>query len=173
MESRLLRWIACSDLSLLPDRFIEAKKPCPEKSTFAYWWQTIEDRVLLCVEEVARASTSRAISTASWCIDVPPVTSSQQFLNDPATHLRITTVFTTPFRLERALLLHTAPCPYRPTDAPVGASRAPQSDLGEGAVLAFVPRRWGSRRACGWRQPVPRRWCVERCTRSRKVRAAL
>ena len=43
MESRLLRWIACSDFGLLHDRFIEAKKPWLENSTFAYWWRTIED----------------------------------------------------------------------------------------------------------------------------------
>ena len=42
-ESRLLRWIGCSDFGLLPDRFIEAKKPRPENSTFACWWRTIED----------------------------------------------------------------------------------------------------------------------------------
>ena len=29
-ESRLLRWIACFDVGLLHDRFIEAKKPWPE-----------------------------------------------------------------------------------------------------------------------------------------------
>ena len=62
MESRLLRWIACSDFGLLHDRFIKAKKPWPENSTFACWWQTIEDRVLLCVEEVARASTFSHLS---------------------------------------------------------------------------------------------------------------
>ena len=41
VESRLLRWTACSDFGLLHDRFIEAKKPWPENSTFAHWWQTI------------------------------------------------------------------------------------------------------------------------------------
>ena len=94
MESRLLRWVACSDYGLLHDRFIEARKP-----TFTCWWQTVEDRVLLCA-------------------DVPTVTSSQQFLDDLATHLRITTGL--------ALLLHTATCPHRPTDAPVGTSRGAQ-----------------------------------------------
>ena len=58
LESRLLWWIACSDFGLLHDRLVEAKNPWPENSTFACWWQTIEDWVLLCVEEV---------STASWC----------------------------------------------------------------------------------------------------------
>ena len=38
MEPRLLRWIACSDLGLLHDRFIEAKKPWPENSTLDYSW---------------------------------------------------------------------------------------------------------------------------------------
>ena len=45
--------------------------------------------------------------------DVPPVTSSQQFLDDLATHLRITTGFTTPFDLNEhfsftQLLVRTA-----------------------------------------------------------------
>ena len=62
MESRLLRWIACSDFGLLHDRFIKAKKPWPENSTFACWWQTTVDRVFLCVGEVARASTSSHLS---------------------------------------------------------------------------------------------------------------
>ena len=35
VESRLLRWIACSDFGLLHDRLIEAKKPWPENPTFA------------------------------------------------------------------------------------------------------------------------------------------
>ena len=61
-ESRLLRWIACSNFGLFYDQFTETKKPWPENSTFACWWQTIEDRVLLCVEEVARASTSSHLS---------------------------------------------------------------------------------------------------------------
>ena len=47
MESRLLRWIACSDFGLLHDRFIEARKSWPENSTFAHRWQTIKDRVTL------------------------------------------------------------------------------------------------------------------------------
>ena len=38
-----------------------------------------------------------------------------------------------PFRLEGALLFHTAPCPCRPTDAPVGTSRgAGRSGRGSG-----------------------------------------
>ena len=82
MESR----IACFDFGLLHDPFIEAKKPWPENSTFACWWQTIEDRVLLCVEEVARTSTSSHLSChfKGFMVhrDVPPVTSSKQFLDD-------------------------------------------------------------------------------------------
>ena len=47
-------------------------------------------------------------------------------------HLRISTGFTSP---SRALLLHTAPCPYRPTDAPVGTPRgAGRPGRGSGAV---------------------------------------
>ena len=105
MESRLLRWIACSDFGLFHDWFIESKKPWPENSTFACWWQTIEDRVLLCVEEVARASTSSHLSCHfdGFMVhrDVPPVTSSQQFLDDLARHLRTTTSFTIPFDLKK------------------------------------------------------------------------
>ena len=62
MESRLLRWIACSDFGLPHDWFIEGKKPWPENSTFAFRWQTMDDRVLLCVEEGARASPSSHLS---------------------------------------------------------------------------------------------------------------
>ena len=87
--------VACSDFGLLHDRFIEAKKPWPENSTLACWWQPIDDRVLLCVEEVARASTSSHFSCHfdGFMVlrDVPPVTSSQQFLHNLATHLWITT----------------------------------------------------------------------------------
>ena len=131
MESRLLRWIACSDFGLLHDRLIEAKKPWPENSTFAYWWQTIDIRVLLCVEEVARASTSNHLSCHfdGFMVhkDVPPVTSSHA----PADHHGVHH----PFRLEGARLLHTAPCPY-PTDAPVGTTPdAGRPGRGSGAGL--------------------------------------
>ena len=105
MESRLLRSTACSDFGLLDDRFIEVKKSWPENSTFACWWQTIEDRVPLCVEEVARASTSSNLSCHfdGFVVhrDVPKVTSSQQFVDDLATHLRIATGFTIPFDLKK------------------------------------------------------------------------
>ena len=84
-----------------------------------------------CVEKVARASTSSHLSCHF-----------DGFMA-PADHHGVHH----PFRLEGALLLHTAPCPYRPTDAPVGTQW----------YWALVPRRWGSRRACGWRQPVPKR----------------
>ena len=46
VESRLLRWV----------------QTVPENSTFAYWWQTLEDRVLRCVEVVVFASTSSHLS---------------------------------------------------------------------------------------------------------------
>ena len=36
MESRLLRWGACSDLHLLHAKFIEAKKPWPEKRALSH-----------------------------------------------------------------------------------------------------------------------------------------
>ena len=131
MESRLLRWIACSDFGLLHDRFIE-EKPWHENSTFAYWWQTTEDRVLLWAEEVARASTSSHLSCHfdGFMVhrDVPPVSSSQQFLDDLATHLRVTTGFTVPFNLmERIsfaeLLVRTAQQTHRL--APSAAQYAP------------------------------------------------
>ena len=77
MESRLLRWIACSDFGS------SSPRSCRRiHSTFAYRWQTIEDNVLLCVEEVARASTSSHLSCHfdGFMVhrDVRPVTSSQQ-----------------------------------------------------------------------------------------------
>ena len=91
--------------------------------------------------------------------DVPQVTSSQQFLDDLATHLRITTEFTIPFDFSfTQLLVRTASQTHR------FVPPAAQDDLGEGVVLGPCARRWGSRRACGWRQPVLRGWCVERWT---------
>ena len=71
----------------------------------------------MCVEEVARASTSSHLSCHfdGFMVhkDVPPVTSSQQFLDDLATHLRITTGFSVPFDLKEhfsftQLLVRTA-----------------------------------------------------------------
>ena len=132
-------------------------------------WQTTEDRVLLCVEEVARASTS---SHLSWHFDgfmvhrdVPPVTSSQQFLDDLARHLRITKGFTISVDLKkhfsfRQLLVRTAQQTHRVVPPRRRAICAREWRW------ALVPRRWGARRACGWRQPVPRGWCVERWTAS-------
>ena len=61
-----------------------------------------------------------------------------------------------PFRLEGALFLHTAPCLYRPAGAPVGTLRGAGRPGRRALLWSLVPRRWGSRRACGWRQPVPR-----------------
>ena len=62
MESRLLRWVACSDFLVLHKQFIDENRGWPENSTFAYWWQTLEDRVLRCVEDVVFASTSNHLS---------------------------------------------------------------------------------------------------------------
>ena len=138
MESRLLRWVACSDFNLLHDQFIEAKEPWLENSTFAFWWQTIEDRALLCVEEVARARTSSHLLCHfdGFMVhrDVPPVTSPQQFLDDLATHLRITTRFTILFDLKEhfpftQLLVHTAQQTHQMVPP------AAQDDLDEGVVL--------------------------------------
>ena len=86
--SRLLRWVASSDLHLFHDKIIEAKKLWPENSTLACWWQTIEDRVLLCVEEVAWTSTSTHLSLhfEGFMVhrDVPPVTSTRKFIRNLA-----------------------------------------------------------------------------------------
>ena len=61
-ESRLLRWIACSNFGLLYDQFTEGKKPWSENSTFAYWYSCAWRRS----RGQASPATSRAISTASW-----------------------------------------------------------------------------------------------------------
>ena len=164
MESRLLRWIACSDLGLLHDRFIEAKKPWPENSTFVCWWQAIVDRELLCVEEVARASTSSHLSChfGGFMVhkDVPPVTSSQQFLDDLATHLRSTTEFTIPFDLKEhfsltQLLVRVAQQTHRvvPLPPPRGGGRPWRGSgagplchgagVHDGLVVGGSPRREG------------------------------
>ena len=63
--------------------------------------------------------------------DVPPVTSSQQFLDDLATHLRITKGFNILFDLKEhfsftQLLVRT-----------VGTSRGAGRDLGEGVALGL------------------------------------
>ena len=90
------------------------------------------------MEEVARASTSSHLSCHldGFVVhrDVPPVTSSQQFLDDLATHLRITTVFTVPFDLKEhfsftQLLVRAAQQTHRLV-LPVA-----RHDLGEGVVL--------------------------------------
>ena len=136
-ESRLLRWIACSNFGLLHDQVTESKKLWPENSASAYWWQTIDDRVLLCVGEVAWASISSHLSCHFDGFKVhrdARVTFSQQFLDDLATHLRITTVFTIPFDLKEhfsftQLLVRTAQQTHRLAPLPA------QDDLGEGVVL--------------------------------------
>ena len=156
-ESRLLRRIACSAFW-----FIEAKKPWPENPTSAFRWQSVDDRALLCVEEVARAGISSHLSCHfdGFMVhrDVPPVTSSHQFLlylaTQPADHHGVHH----PFRLEGALLLHTAPSPCRPADAQVDTPRG-----------AFRPGRQS-----GTHLPRSRSSCARRSvSRSRKMRAAL
>ena len=90
-------------VGLLHVWFVEAKKPCPENPTFAHWWQTIEGRVLLCVEEVAGNHLKPPLVPFRRLHrpgTLPPVTSSQQFLDELATHLRITTGFAVPFDLK-------------------------------------------------------------------------
>ena len=72
--------------------------------------------------------------------DVPPVTSSQQFMDDLATHLRITAGFTIPFDSKEhfsfaQLLVRTAQQTHQFVP-PVA-----QDDLGEGVVLVLAPRR--------------------------------
>ena len=136
-DSRLLRWIACSGSRLRRhDRFIEATKPWPENSTFAQWWQTM---VLLCVEEMARASTSSHLSfhfDGFMVHSDVPVTFAQQFTDDaPADYHRIHH----PFRLEGALLLHTL-------------------------LVHWVPVPHRSPQACGWRPPALKGWCTGRWT---------
>ena len=59
MESRLLR---CSDFIDLHKQFMEENKGWPENSTFAYWWQTLEDRFLRRIEGVICASTTSLCS---------------------------------------------------------------------------------------------------------------
>ena len=94
--------------------------------------------MLLCAEEVARATTSSHLSChfdgSMVHRDVPPVTSSQQFLDDLAAHLRITTGFTIPFNLKEhfsftELLVRTAQQTQRLVPS------AAQDALGEGVIL--------------------------------------
>ena len=49
-EARLLRWLACSELPEVHLRFCEEGRKWPENSCFAYWWQTMEDRVVAAAE---------------------------------------------------------------------------------------------------------------------------
>ena len=108
--------------------------------------------VLLCVEEVARASTSSHLSCHfdGFMVhrDVPPVTSSQQFIDDlaPADHHGVHH----PFRLEEALLPVTGW--YHPRRRATWARER---------YWALVPRCWGSRPACGCGEvdgPTVRDW---------------
>ena len=100
------------------------------------------------MEEVARASTSSHLSCHldGFMVhrNVPPVTSSQQFLDDLATHLRITTGFTIPFDLKEhfsftQLLVRTAEQTHQLVPSPE------QDDLGEGVVLRLGLSWTGSR----------------------------
>ena len=62
-ESRLLRWVACSDLSALHDQFLaDTSRRWAENSGFAYWWQTVEDSVLAVMQEAARCATCSHLS---------------------------------------------------------------------------------------------------------------
>ena len=138
-------------------------------STFAYWWQTIEVRVLLCVEEVVGASTSSHLSCHfdGFVVhrDVPSVTSSQQFLDNLARHLRITTLFTIPFDMKEhfsftQLLVRAAQETHRLVP------RAAQDDLGEEVVLGLSVTALGFTTGLWLAAAVPRGWCVERWTAS-------
>ena len=94
-----------------------------------------------CVWRRSRGQAPPAASLAiSTCFMVHKGRSSQQFLDDLATHLGITTGFTIPFGSKEHF------------------------SFTQEWYWALVPRRWGSRRACGWRQPVSRGWCVEQWT---------
>ena len=117
----------------------------------------------MCVEEVASTSSHNSFLFDGFMVhsDVPPVTSSQQFIDDLATHLRITTGFTIPFDLTEhfsftQLLVRTAQ-QTRQLVPP-----AARDDLGEGVVLGPCATASGSRQACGRRRPALRGWCTER-----------
>lgn len=51
-DSRFLRWLAVSQLPELHASMIPTR-PWPENSVFAYWWQTMEDRILTSLESFA------------------------------------------------------------------------------------------------------------------------
>ena len=99
MESRLLRWIACSDFVDLHTQFIDESKAWPENSTFAYWWQTLEDWVLCCIQ--VRASTTSHVSLHfdGFMVDrnLQPDCSTPDFLDRLAHRLLDVTGFTIPF----------------------------------------------------------------------------
>ena len=83
----------------------------------------------MCVEEVARASSNHfSFHFDGFMVhrDVPPVTSTQQFIDDLATHLRMTTGFTIPYDLKEHF------------------SFTQQDDLGEGsdAALGITTGLW-------------------------------
>ena len=67
-----------------------------------------------------KSSGDPGIATRIVHRDVPPVTSSQQFLDDLATHLRVTTRFTVPSNLKEHFSFTELLCPHCPTDAPFG-----------------------------------------------------
>ena len=108
--------------------------------------------MLLCVEEVAQASTSSHLSSHfdGFMVhrDVPPMTSSQQFLDDLATHLRTTTGFTIPFELKEhfsftQLLVRIAQQTHRlvPPLSPSRGAGRPGRGSGTGPSSPLVAHR--------------------------------
>ena len=58
-SSRFLRWLAVSQLPEVHAWTIKRGRDWPENSTFAYWWHTIEDRVLAQVEDLVTSGGER------------------------------------------------------------------------------------------------------------------
>ena len=78
-ETRLIQWVACSDLRKFHDRFIQASRQRPGISTVAYWW------VLQIWESEAAKATTRHLSlhldglivrqdVAPWAVGISQLT---------------------------------------------------------------------------------------------------
>ena len=111
-ESRLLRWVACSDFVDLHRQFMEEGRNWPENSTFANWWQTLEDRVLRCVEGIILASTTSHCSLHFHGFmvhrNVQPECTTTDFVHQLEQRLEEATGFRIPFCCKGTSFLYAA-----------------------------------------------------------------
>ena len=83
---------------------MEEGRNWPENSTFAYWWQTLEDRVLRCVEGIILASTTSHCSLhfdgSMVHRNVQPECTTTDFVHQLEQRLEEATGFRIPFAVK-------------------------------------------------------------------------